>query len=159
MGFGRCAAARCSSSAVGLNALTGIDGIWTRCKDAVQGQGWSVLMPLRALMGFGHRSREMGDLGQWFVLMPLRALMGFGQIEAPPGPQGPIGLNALTGIDGIWTLSTIALGGWSGLSLNALTGIDGIWTPRSALRCIALLKVLMPLRALMGFGPTSTQPA
>ena len=38
-----------------------------------------------------------------YVLMPLRALMGFGPIISPAPPGDKMCLNALTGIDGIWT--------------------------------------------------------
>ena len=37
------------------------------------------------------------------VLMPLRALMGFGPITVVQVYALLFGLNALTGIDGIWT--------------------------------------------------------
>ena len=90
-------------------------------------------------------------------------------------------LNALTGIDGIWTLwarelrdpdSKVlmplrALMGFgpnamnglaitTNLSLNALTGIDGIWTRSDRSERVKFLPVLMPLRALMGFGLISS---
>ena len=55
--------------------------------------------------------------------------MGFGPIWLALPSVFPIGLNALTGIDGIWTYSTL----WIRPILNL---------------------VLMPLRALMGFGPS-----
>ena len=38
------------------------------------------------------------------------------------------------------------------IRLNALTGIDGIWTQVFSLAYSSLVFVLMPLRALMGFG-------
>ena len=37
-------------------------------------------------------------------------------------------LNALTGIDGIWTQPVIDPAQADEIGLNALTGIDGIWT-------------------------------
>jgi len=40
-------------------------------------------------------------------------------------------LNALTGIDGIWTGRDLSRLSRSRMGLNALTGIDGIWTHRS----------------------------
>ena len=62
-----------------LNALTGIDGIWTSLSTGI-------------------------TIGFLSVLMPLRALMGFGQIQGGKEVNELItGLNALTGIDGIWT--------------------------------------------------------
>jgi len=68
-----------------------------------------------------------------------------------------VGLNALTGIDGIWTALAVAGGIKNAFGLNALTGIDGIWTyitgERHGKGC-----VLMPLRALMGFGPEGICP-
>jgi len=60
--------------------------------------------------------------------MPLRALMGFGRDDEITEQQRAICLNALTGIDGIWTLGYLIVGLETG-------------------------QVLMPLRALMGFGP------
>jgi len=63
-----------------LNALTGIDGIWT---DYLRN---------------GLRARHL------CVLMPLRALMGFGLVSDSDAARSMlISLNALTGIDGIWT--------------------------------------------------------
>jgi len=64
---------------VGLNALTGIDGIWTQIAIFRIHPEGGVLMPLRALMGFGPGQRLF------------------------PGPLRNLSLNALTGIDGIWT--------------------------------------------------------
>jgi len=49
-----------------------------------------------------------------------------------------------------------ALGFWrfaERLGLNALTGIDGIWTYSTFVAPDQYGWVLMPLRALMGFGP------
>jgi len=61
--------------------------------------------------------------------MPLRALMGFG-LDYAFSVRGHFGfsLNALTGIDGIWTKATATFLAALKRSLNALTGIDGIWT-------------------------------
>jgi len=112
---------------IGLNALTGIDGIWTCRRTPASGATSWVLMPLRALMGFGRRRRGCRK-------------------------RGSSGLNALTGIDGIWTGSIVRASGYVSIGLNALTGIDGIWTRREAALQVIIAPVLMPLRALMGFG-------
>ena len=78
MGFGRTMENQFGTSAGSLNALTGIDGIWTQRDHGVDRLAQLVLMPLRALMGFGLELDDLtpGPDGQ--VLMPLRALMGFG---------------------------------------------------------------------------------
>jgi len=89
-----------------LNALTGIDGIWT--------------------LVMSRRSN-----GTTPVLMPLRALMGFGPTPQSGAGTGISGLNALTGIDGIWTDTKDPPSLPTSSGLNALTGIDGIWTPQS----------------------------
>jgi len=72
-----------------LNALTGIDGIWTLVTSVSGTYIRGVLMPLRALMGFGLQTgaTRCHTLHQ-LVLMPLRALMGFGLSSfnyLPPG--------------------------------------------------------------------------
>ena len=77
MGFGPNSIAALGSVHCCLNALTGIDGIWT--------EEWTIL-------------EKRG-----FVLMPLRALMGFGRSSYGPHLESRHCLNALTGIDGIWT--------------------------------------------------------
>jgi len=55
--------------------------------------------------------------------------MGFGLIlKGHVRWTATSGLNALTGIDGIWTQVHVAHPQAGHLCLNALTGIDGIWT-------------------------------
>ena len=50
-------------------------------------------------------------------------------IAAIEADQAKIGLNALTGIDGFWTLTVKSRHHIvRTFSLNALTGIDGFWT-------------------------------
>jgi len=84
MGFGPACAAYLRPFRPSLNALTGIDGIWTPLENAFIILDESVLMPLRALMGFGliQQVRAIESLER--VLMPLRALMGFGRKLAQP---------------------------------------------------------------------------
>ena len=81
MGFGR--KSRLWNTLVGtgpsLNALTGIDGFWTHWQRHTASSETLVLMPLRALMGFGLFYIHVIEI-QALVLMPLRALMGFGPI-------------------------------------------------------------------------------
>jgi len=73
-------AAMLGSRATGLNALTGIDGFWTK------------------------KEIKMDENLMAQVLTPLRALMVFGLIVDVPGGRSIVkGLNALTGIDGFWT--------------------------------------------------------
>ena len=78
MGFGPEGALQRTVQRRGLNALTGIDGIWTD----LSGGGISVYVSLNALTGID---------GIW----TLGRDQGLGQLG--------VGLNALTGIDGIWT--------------------------------------------------------
>jgi len=70
---------------LGLNALTGIDGIWTDVIVTAFVVIAGVLMPLRALMGFGRTICGAALMPALRVLMPLRALMGFGHIYGVPG--------------------------------------------------------------------------
>jgi len=69
-------------------------------------------------------------------MLGLNALSGIGgvwtQAIAEATVQAVIGLNALSGIGGVWTMSEgghVYLGVVI-LSLNALSGIGGVWTRR-----------------------------
>ena len=89
------------------------------------------------------------------VPISLNALTGIDGIwtQKPPSRRSrPERLNALTGIDGIWTWRILAPDQPLPLCLNALTGIDGIWTKNYRIAGSVDGEVLMPLRALMGFG-------
>mgnify|MGYP005625245401 CR=1 FL=1 len=78
--------------------------------------------------------------------------MGFGPIPENSWRVGASSLNALTGIDGIWT-DVLLSDSRITMGLNALTGIDGIWTYTGIFGLYSPWHwVLMPLRALMGFG-------
>ncbi len=78
----------------------------------------------------------------------LNALTGIDWIwtDGLPAPtrRDKMGLNALTGIDWIWTFYHGQSMTTSRRSLNALTGIDWIWTCPLISGPSATCKVLMP---------------
>ena len=89
------------------------------------------------------------------VLMPRRALIGFGQSRQTRMGRGSyIGLNAPKGIDWVRTANELNEHTSQAIRLNAPKGIDWVRTNHMRIRAQLYRVVLMPRRALIGFGRT-----
>ena len=142
---------------MGLNALSGIGGVRTTAERAMKYACARVLMPCRALEAFGPRVTVcVKNENALYVLMPCRALEAFGRsphtvaayaadlavlmpcraLEAFGRSTGlglgedkaRLRLNALSGIGGVRTASSVSRVNRCRLRLNALSGIGGVRT-------------------------------